>query len=140
LPGPNTVEHSHTHIYKGTLAVDHVDLPIPRGTSFPPRAEWLRKNDHVPKSHGGVDRPTTGSIAVDGTNIVRLSETRLVAYRLERVGFVFQFFNLVPRLTAWENVELPVRFAGLGAKEREQRTTDLLPAVGVSEEGECPGD
>ena len=89
---------------------------------------------------GGLDRPTAGSIEVDGKNIVRFSEADLVAYRLERVGFVFQFFNLVPRLTAWENVELPVRFAGLGAKEREQRTTDLLPAVGVSEERGMPWD
>jgi putative ABC transport system ATP-binding protein len=67
-------------------------------------------------------------------------ETGLVAYRLERVGFVFQFFNLVPLLTAWENVELPIRSAGLGAKDREPRTTDLLRVVGLSEKGDRKPD
>jgi len=85
---------------------------------------------------GGLDRPTAGSIEVDGKNIVRLPEIDLVAYRLARVGFVFQFFNLVPVLTAWENVELPMRFAGLSAKDREKRVTELLEAVGLKEKGD----
>src|SRR5439155_15495643 len=89
---------------------------------------------------GGLDRPTAGSIQVDGKNIVRLSENDLVAYRRDRVGFVFQFFNLVPVLTAWENVELPMRFADVPAKERETRARGLLEMVGLKDKGDRKPD
>ena len=89
---------------------------------------------------GGLDRPTAGSIQVDGKNIVRLSENDLVAYRLDGVGFVFQFFNLVPVLTAWENVELPMRFADVTAKERETRARGLLEMIGFKDKGDRKPD
>lgn len=80
---------------------------------------------------GGLDRPTAGQIEVGGTNLVHLSDADLVRYRRSRVGFVFQFFNLVPTLTARENVELPMRIAGTGAKRRDKRAESLLRLVGV---------
>lgn len=85
---------------------------------------------------GGLDRPTAGSIQVDGKNIVRFSEKELVAYRRDRVGFVFQFFNLVPVLSAWENVEFPMRFADAAANEREKRARALLEMVGLRDKGD----
>ena len=81
---------------------------------------------------GGIDRPTAGRIEVDGSNLVDLADAELVKYRLERVGFVFQFFNLVPTLTAEENVELPMRLAAKGSSARNTRTNQLLDLVGMT--------
>jgi len=77
---------------------------------------------------GGIDRPTAGRIEVDGANIVEMTDPQLVKYRREQVGFVFQFFNLVPTLTAEENVELPMRLSG---KVVGGRTMELLNLVGM---------
>lgn len=80
---------------------------------------------------GGLDRPTAGRIEVDGTNLVDLGEGDLIKYRRSRAGFVFQFFNLVPTLTAQENVELPMRLAGTDGGHREARAEGLLRLVGL---------
>ena len=61
---------------------------------------------------GGLVRPTAGSVTMDGVNLVSLNDAGLVKHRREKVGIVFQFFNLVPTLTARENIELPMRLAG----------------------------
>ncbi len=80
---------------------------------------------------GGIDRPTAGRIEVDGVNLVDMSDADLVRYRRDRAGFVFQFFNLVPTLTALENVELPMRLAGRSAEKRTSRAQELLKLVGL---------
>ena len=77
---------------------------------------------------GGLDRPTAGQIEVSGVNVAQLPEAELVRYRRSRVGVVFQFFNLVPTLTAEENVELPMRLSG---KVVGGRTMELLNLVGM---------
>jgi len=82
---------------------------------------------------GGIDRPTAGRIEVDGSNLVDLGEGDLVKYRLAKVGFIFQFFNLVPTLTAEENVELPLRLAGKGPSIRAKRRKELLELVGMTQ-------
>lgn len=84
---------------------------------------------------GGIDRPTAGRIEVDGTNIVDYSDSDLVKYRRNRVGFVFQFFNLVPTLNAEENIQLPMRLAARPSTEREARTKELLTLVGLENRG-----
>lgn len=81
---------------------------------------------------GGIDRPTAGRIEVNGSNLVDLSDRELVRYRLRQAGFVFQFFNLVPTLTAEENVELPMRLAGKDGTARKDRTKELLDLVGLA--------
>jgi putative ABC transport system ATP-binding protein len=101
------------------------------------KVTWIRGPSGCGKSTllnlvGGLDRPTAGSIEVDGVNLPHLSDGELVTYRRDKVGFVFQFFNLVQVLTADENVELPMRLAGTPAKERATRTKELLEAVGLS--------
>jgi len=78
---------------------------------------------------GGLDRPTAGSVMLDGSNLVDLSDADLVKHRREKVGIVFQFFNLVPTLTARENIELPMRLASKGGKEMKERTTELLKLI-----------
>ncbi len=82
---------------------------------------------------GGIDRPTAGRIEVNGSNLVDLGDGDLVKYRLSRVGFIFQFFNLVPTLTAEENVELPLRLAGKGISIRAKRRKELLELVGMTQ-------
>lgn len=82
---------------------------------------------------GGIDRPTAGRVEVDGANIVDYDAAEIVRYRRDRVGFVFQFFNLVPTLTAKENVELPMRLANRPGPDREARTRDLLKLVGMGD-------
>jgi putative ABC transport system ATP-binding protein len=80
---------------------------------------------------GGLDRPTAGSVEVEGVNIAILPDKELVNYRREKVGIVFQFFNLVPTLTAKENVELPMILAGKDSTFRKNRVTELLSLVGM---------
>lgn len=84
---------------------------------------------------GGIDRPTAGRIEVGGTNIVDYNDSDLVKYRRSEVGFVFQFFNLVPTLTAEENVQLPMRLAGKPGRERDARTKELLKLVDLEKRG-----
>ena len=78
---------------------------------------------------GGLDRPTAGSVRIDGMNLVDLNDAELVKHRRERVGIVFQFFNLVPTLTARENIELPMRLAGKSSAHMKERTDSLLRLV-----------
>ncbi len=80
---------------------------------------------------GGLDRPTAGSINIDGANLVNYSDADLVRHRREKVGIVFQFFNLVPTLTALENIELPMRLAGKNGDYMAKRTAELVKLVGM---------
>ena len=83
---------------------------------------------------GALDRPTSGSIEVDDIDIAKLSETKLTAYRRGDIGFVFQQYNLVPNLTALENVMLPMEFAGVAHFARRERAAKLLEQVGLDAE------
>src|SRR5262249_2239411 len=80
----------------------------------------------------GIDRPTGGEIRVDGTDITRLSRTRLAHWRAAHVGYVFQLYNLIPVLTAYENVELPLLLLPLSRAERRKRVAVALEAVGLT--------
>ena len=80
----------------------------------------------------GMDRPSSGEIWVQGKNIALLDENELASYRRQDVGFVFQGFNLISSMTAQQNVELPMIFAGVPARERQQRAQALLDQVGLA--------
>lgn len=84
---------------------------------------------------GGVDRPTSGSILVDNEELCDMSERMLEAYRLRKVGFVFQFFNLIPTMTAIENLELPMIVAGATETECRKRAEALLQILGLEAKG-----
>jgi putative ABC transport system ATP-binding protein len=84
---------------------------------------------------GGVDRPTTGRILIDGEDLTQMNERALEKHRLLRVGFVFQFFNLIPSITAVENLELPMVMAGAGEAECQSRAMALLALVGLDAKG-----
>ena len=82
---------------------------------------------------GCLDRPNSGSVNINGQDVTRLSKNQRADIRRERIGFIFQFFALVPVLTAYENVELPLLLNGVKPKERKQRSMDLLDAVGLAD-------
>ena len=79
----------------------------------------------------GLDRPTSGRVVLDGVDITRMSEKKLTLFRRDKIGFVFQFFNLLPMLTAEENVLLPLDIAG--EKVDREWIEDLLTTVGIEE-------
>ena len=81
---------------------------------------------------GGLDRPTSGTVRFDGADLAALREPELTRLRLTGIGFVFQQFNLIPTLTAAENVELALAPGELGGAERHARVSELLEAVGLS--------
>jgi putative ABC transport system ATP-binding protein len=80
---------------------------------------------------GALDRPTRGSVSVDGLPVSELPESQLIGFRREKVGFIFQAFGLMPILSAAENVEVPLRLVGADPAERERRVRDLLEMVGL---------
>jgi putative ABC transport system ATP-binding protein len=84
----------------------------------------------------GIDRPTSGRITVAGVEITDLSRTRLARWRAENVGYIFQMHNLIPVLTAYENIELPLLLLPLSARERERRVAVALEAVGLTDRAE----
>ena len=81
----------------------------------------------------GIDKPTAGTITVGGIDIARLSESQLARWRASQVGFVFQFYNLMPVLTAFENVELPLLLTALSRRERHEHANTALELVGLSD-------
>ena len=81
----------------------------------------------------GIDRPTSGSVTVAGTDVAQLSESDLARWRSRHVGFIFQFYNLIPVLTALENVELPLLLTRLGKAERRERALTALRVVGLAD-------
>ena len=81
---------------------------------------------------GGLDRPTQGRLVIDGADVGALDDEALAEFRNRTVGFVFQSFNLLPRVNALENVELPMIYAGVEPKERRARAADVLTRVGLS--------
>ncbi|MGC9357910.1 MAG: ABC transporter ATP-binding protein [Anaerolineae bacterium] len=82
---------------------------------------------------GCLDQPTSGIYYLDGDDVSRLDDDELAAIRNRRVGFVFQTFNLLARTTAWENVQLPLVYAGVGVRERRERAREVLESVGLGE-------
>lgn len=80
---------------------------------------------------GALDKPTAGSIEVDGQDITQLHDRALIGYRRRKIGFVFQSYNLIPNLTALENVMLPLELEGVAKKVRLARATKLLEEVGL---------
>ncbi|MBI1909579.1 MAG: ABC transporter ATP-binding protein [Deltaproteobacteria bacterium] len=90
---------------------------------------------------GALDQPSEGSITIAGQDLARLSRTELALFRLHKVGFVFQSFNLIPVLSARENIEYPLLLQGIDRKERGSRIEDLLARVGLSDQaGKRPGE
>jgi putative ABC transport system ATP-binding protein len=81
----------------------------------------------------GIDKPSAGEIRVDGVDISKLTESELAAWRATHVGFIFQFYNLMPVLTAFDNIELPLLLTSLSRRDRRERVTVALSLVGLAD-------
>ena len=120
---------------------DRFEIPVLNNISFDvPAGEFLALMG--PSGSGkttllnliaGIDRPDRGTINVAGTDIVALNESRLATWRATHVGFVFQFYNLIPVLTAYENVELPLLLTSLSKRERREHVETALTVVGLQD-------
>ena len=89
---------------------------------------------------GGLDHPTSGTVNIDGQEISRLDNKKLAALRTKKIGFVFQFFNLLQSLTARENIETALMLAGVPEKEQSKRAKELLDIVGLEDKADAkPG-
>lgn len=116
-----------------TSALRGVSLEIPRGSFsciIGPSGHGKSTLMHL---IGGLDRPTGGRVLIDGTDISSLSGSRLAELRAGKIGFVFQFFNLLQNLTAEENVETAMMFSGIPEKAQPVRARELLALVGLAE-------
>ncbi|MFF7279377.1 ATP-binding cassette domain-containing protein [Streptomyces griseorubiginosus] len=112
-------------------ALDQVSLSFPRGTFTAVMGPSGSGKSTLLQCAAGLDRPTSGSVSVGGTELTGLSETKLTLLRRERVGFVFQAFNLLPALTAEQNVALPLRLAG--RRVARARVREVLQQVGLGD-------
>ncbi|MCL2355609.1 MAG: ABC transporter ATP-binding protein [Defluviitaleaceae bacterium] len=124
-----------THALKG------INLEIPRG-SF---SCIIGKSGHGKSTlmHliGGLDKPSGGSVFIDGINLSALNDNKLSEIRAEKIGFVFQFFNLLKNLTAAENIQTAMMFGKIPTKEHAKKTDELLQLVGLSDKANAkPGE
>jgi putative ABC transport system ATP-binding protein len=111
------------------VALDSIDLRIGRGEMVSIVGPSGSGKSTLLNLIGGLDRPTAGEIAIDGQPMAALSDDGLTRLRRDKIGFIFQFFNLLPSLTCVENVALPLHLKGLPRKEIDARARDLLELV-----------
>ncbi len=112
-------------------ALDGVNIEIPEGSLTVIMGPSGSGKSTLLYLLGGLDRPTSGSIEVAGEQLEKMDENTLAVYRRQKVGFIFQSFNLVASMTALENVAFPLRFSGIGGAERKERSRGLLRQVGL---------
>jgi putative ABC transport system ATP-binding protein len=126
---------SRTYIIGGQPlhALRELDLEIPKGDYVSIMGPSGSGKSTLLNILGCLDRPTAGSYRLNDREVARLNEAQLSRVRSQQIGFIFQSFHLVPRLTAAGNVELPMIFAGVTGSEREQRARSALEQVGLSE-------
>src|SRR6201988_1555727 len=123
------VRDVHKHFTRGSERIEvlkGVDLDIPRGDFLALMGPSGSGKTTLLNLIGGLDRPTAGSVAIDGQRIDRLSSGELSRWRAANVGFVFQFYNLLPMLSAQRNVELPLLLTKLSAAERKRNARIAL--------------
>ena len=112
-------------------AVDGVNLTVNEGELVAILGASGRGKSTLLELLGGLDNPTSGRVEVGGVDITSMSEGELAEIRNEKIGFVFQFFNLIQTLTAVENVELPIQFSRNGRSHSRERAEELLRLVGL---------
>ncbi len=119
-------EHEISPLREASLSVERGDFLSLMGASGSGKSTLLNLV-------AGIDRPTSGQVIVAGTDLGTLSRTQLAYWRASHVGYVFQSHNLIPVLTAWENVEMPLLLLPLAAAERRKRVGVALDAVGLTD-------
>ncbi|MHC4714067.1 MAG: ABC transporter ATP-binding protein, partial [Planctomycetota bacterium] len=130
------VEGVKKYYYMGSevvKALDGVDLEITRGEYISIMGPSGSGKTTLFNVVGGLDKPTTGKVFIDRTDIAKLDAYELAWLRCRKIGYIFQTFNLVPIMTALQNVTLPMIFAGVDRNEREARAAQLLEMVGLGD-------
>ncbi|MFG0314105.1 MAG: ABC transporter ATP-binding protein [Phycisphaerales bacterium] len=113
--------------------LDELTLEVPKGDFLALMGPSGSGKTTLLNLIAGIDSPTSGALIVDGTDISTLSRNKLAAWRAAHVGYVFQLYNLVPVLTAYENVELPLLLHGLTRSQRHERVMTSLERVGIAD-------
>ena len=113
-------------------ALDHVDITIEAGEYISIMGPSGSGKSTLLNILGLLDRPTSGQYVLDSEDVSNLEDDELAWHRQQKIGFVFQFFHLIPRMTALENVELPLVLAGAPIRQRRERARQVLESVGLS--------
>jgi putative ABC transport system ATP-binding protein len=113
--------------------LDNVSITVPEGDFFGLMGPSGSGKSTLLNLLAGIDRPSSGSIRIGGSEISRLSERALAGWRARNIGFIFQLYNLIPVLTAFENVELPLLLTNLSRKQRLEHVMAALGIVGLSD-------
>ncbi|MCK6535641.1 MAG: ABC transporter ATP-binding protein [Polyangiaceae bacterium] len=115
------------------VVLNDLDLDIPKGSFEALMGPSGSGKTTLLNLIAGLDRPTQGSVEVGGKDIAKLGDSELSRWRSQNIGFIFQHFNLIPVLTALENVELPLLLTNLASAERKKRATTALRVVGLED-------
>ena len=126
-----------TRVYQGGVEeirpLDELDLTIDRGQFVALMGPSGSGKTTLLNLLAGIDRPTSGNLVIDDQSIGELSRNELAAWRADHVGYVFQLYNLVPVLNAYENVELPLLLKPMSQRERHERVSAALEVVGIAD-------
>ncbi len=118
------------------VVLDGIDLAVPEGEFVALMGPSGSGKTTLLNLIAGIDRPTSGKVIVADTDVAALSEGALAKWRSRNVGFIFQFYNLIPVLTAMENVALPLMLSPLSGKQRKERALTALRIVGLADRSE----
>ena len=139
-PGPIVDVRNVRKIYRRDTSeitvLDGINLTVPTGEFLALMGPSGSGKTTLLNLIAGIDRPTSGEVVVAGTDVGRLSESELAKWRSHNVGFIFQFYNLIPVLRAVENVELPLLLTSLSKSQRRERALTALKIVGLSDRGD----
>jgi putative ABC transport system ATP-binding protein len=131
-----TIEHLYKSYYRDSLEIpvlQDLNLDIPAGQFVALMGPSGSGKTTLLNLIAGIDKPTSGVLAVAGEEIGRLNESQMAQWRARHIGFIFQLYNLMPVLTAFENVELPLLLTHLSRKERRQHVETALSIVGLGD-------
>ena len=117
-------------------ALQHINLVVQAGEYISIMGPSGSGKSTLLNMIGLLDQPSSGNYMLDNTNTTELNHQRQADIRLHKIGFVFQFFHLVPRLSAAKNIELPMMLAGIETAKRHQRVNELLNELGIADRGE----
>ena len=130
------IENLKKYYTQGTLqvkALDGVSLSVKEGEFVSIMGSSGSGKSTMMNVLGCLDKPTDGVFFLDGINVAELKDSGLAEIRNKKIGFVFQTFNLLPKLSALENVELPMAYMGVAIKERHRKASEALEKVGLGE-------
>ncbi len=116
------------------VALENINMHVPQGIFAAIIGKSGSGKSTLLSMMGALDRPTSGEVIIGEKDIAKMSDSKLIAYRRDEIGFIFQNYNLVPNLSALENVMLPMEFAGVKKQEQINRAQKLLTDVGLTED------